>query len=411
MVHFDTTVLSFITKAPQPRRTLIFGSTMHVWSDFFFTLTVPLLPLIKADMNLSYLEVGALRSVFMGASAVLQVPAGFVAEGVGEFWLLIGGNAWVAVGLVVMALIPVYLLLVFVSFIGGLGGGAQHPLSSSMVSRAYDDKGRSTAVGTVNFAGDLGKMLAPAVGGVLGARLGWRSTLRVVGLAGVGFMLMSSAARRAVDIDRPGRTRSSAVESAGDATQMAGFLNLTGVGFLDSATRGAALVFLPFVLEDKGMSISGISGMLFLLFLGGAAGKFLCGWLSDRWGPVNLIWATKGLTSALLVLTFVAPTVAVAPLMIVLGIGLNGTSSVLYATVAEFVPPHRRARLYGVFYTTNEVGSTLAPLFYGRIADVFRLRTTIVIMSILTALVLPVSLGLRKFLAPRVVPPAKTLVD
>ena len=393
----------------QSRRTLVFGSTMHVWSDFFFTLTVPLLPLIKADpdLNLSYTEVGVLRSVFSGASAVLQVPAGFLAEHTGEFWLLIGGNLWVAGGLLIMALVPAYLLLVVVSFLGGLGGGTQHPLASSMVSRAYDDKGRATAVGTVNFAGDLGKMLAPAIGGTLAARLGWRSSLKVVGLAGIGFMVLSSAARRVVEIPRPELTDKPEVERSGEATQVRGFANLSLVGFLDSAGRGAALVFVPFVLEDKGMGLGEISGMIFLLFLGGAAGKYLCGWLVDRWGSVNLIWGTKGLTAALLAALLVAPSAAVGPLIVVLGLGLNGSSSVLYAGVAEMVPAHRRARLYGVFYTTNEVGSVVAPLLFGRIADVFRLRVAVVGIAIMTAAILPLSLGLRRYLAPKEPTPQK----
>ena len=105
----------FRVAACEPRRTLMFGSTMHVWSDLFFALLVPLLPFIKEDMGLSFTEVGLLRSVFSGASAVLQVPAGFLAESAGEFWLLVAGNVWVSVGLVAMALSPVFWALVVAS--------------------------------------------------------------------------------------------------------------------------------------------------------------------------------------------------------------------------------------------------------------------------------------------------------
>ena len=303
-------MLRFITRSPQTRRTLVFGSVMHVWSDLFFALLIPLLPLIKSDpdLELTYTEVGVLRSVFTGASAVLQVPAGLVAEHLGEFWLLIGGNLWVAASLVTMALIPAFVLLVVVGFIGGLGGGTQHPLASSMVSRAYDDSGRSTAVGTVNFAGDLGKMAAPAVGGVLGAKYGWRFTLRAVGLAGVVFMALSVLTRRSVDIGKPPPTRPSAEMRASGGVRMGGFATLSGVGFLDSFARGGALVFIPFVLEEKGMSLSQISAMLFLLFAGGAVGKYLCGRLGERWGSVALIWWTKGPTALLLGLLLLTPS-------------------------------------------------------------------------------------------------------
>lgn len=375
---------------------------MHVWSDLFFALLVPLLPFIKEDMGLSFTEAGLLRSVFSGSSAILQVPAGFLAESMGEFWLLIWGNLWVSAGLVGMALSPVFIALVVASGIGGLGGGMQHPLASSMVSRAYDDKGRATAVGTVNFAGDLGKMIAPLVAGLLAVSMGWRATFFAVGVAGLAFMLASTLSRRAVDIGRPrasGATQSD-VESAGteSETKMAGFIALSGVGLLDSATRTSALVFLPFVMESKGMGAGQISVALFLLFGGGAIGKYVCGWTGDRTGTLILVWLTKGITAALLVAALFTPVALMAPLMALIGIGLNGTSSALYTTVAEFAPPGRRARFYGFFYTTNEVGTVIAPLVYGLVADVFSLYTTMLAMGAATLAILPASLTLRRHL-------------
>ena len=392
---------SLITKAPRSRRTLIFGSTMHVWSDLFFALLVPLLPLIKEDMGLSFTQVGMLRSVFSGASAILQVPAGLLAESAGEFWMLILGNVWVSAGLVAMALAPVFVVLLLVSGVSGLGGGTQHPLASSMVSRAYDDRGRATAVGTVNFAGDLGKMLAPLVAGLFAVRFGWRETFLIVGISGLVFMVASMFTRRAVDIGRP-------VTSAGDASKavtddspgarLGGFITLSGVGVLDSAVRTSALVFLPFVMDAKDMGPGQISAMLFLLFGGGAIGKFVCGWLGDRMDTISLIWATKGLTALFLVASLATPVLLMAPLMVLIGIGLNGTSSVLYATVADLVPADRRARFYGFFYTTNEIGTVAAPLAYGLVADIFSLTTTMLVMGVATAAILPASLTLRKHL-------------
>ena len=139
-------MLNFVIKAPQSRRVLVFGSAMHVWNDLFIALMVPLLPFIKEDLQLSFTEVGLLKSVFTGATAILQIPSGILAETTGEFWLLILGNVWVGLGLVAMALSSSFAVLLGLSFLGGLGGGAQHPLASSMVSRAYEDGGRSTAV-------------------------------------------------------------------------------------------------------------------------------------------------------------------------------------------------------------------------------------------------------------------------
>ena len=386
-------MLNFVIRTPQSRRTLYFGSVMHIWSDLHFALMFPLLPLIESDMGLSFTQVGILRATYSGASAVLQIPAGFLAENMGEFWLLLAGNVWVSFGLVGMALAPVFVMLVVMSFFGGLGGGFQHPLASSMVSRAYDDSGRSTAVGTVNFAGDLGKMLAPPiVAAAIAVSMGWRQLLWIVGVVSLAFMAATALTRRAVDIGRPVR-ETAAHERAGQRrTRLSGFATLSGIGVLDSMARVGALTFLPFVLISKDVSQSQAISMLLFVFIGGAAGKFVVGWLGDKFSTVSLIWATKGLTAVLIVLALYAPMALMVPLLIVLGVGLNGTSSILYATVAEYVPAHRRARYYGFFYTTNEIGTVAAPIVYGVTADAYSLNATMLLMGGATAMILPVSL-------------------
>ena len=229
------------------------------------------------------------------------------------------------------------------------------------------------------------------------------------------FMIASAFTRRAVDVietseqaaaraersRQSGSADSAAQDGAGNA-RMGGFVTLSAVGALDAATRTSALVFLPFVMDANGMSAGQVSFMLVLLFGGGAAGKFVCGWLGDRMSAISLIWATKGLTALGLVATIWLPpsafTLLIIPLAVLIGIGLNGTSSVLYATVANFVPSSKRARYYGFFYTTNEIGTVLAPLAYGLLADALSLNFTMIAMGVATAAILPASLAMRRHL-------------
>ena len=391
--------LGFWTRAPQARRTLLFASATHVWSDLFFALYAPLLPLIKEDLDLSFTEVGMLRSLYSAASTVLQVPVGFLAERVGEFWLLVGGNVWVALGLIGMSLAPGFAALLGATLLGGLGGGTQHPLASGIVSRAYDSKSRATAVGTVNFAGDLGKMAAPAAALIVAVAYGWRETMLFIGIAAVAFFLASTLVRRSVDIGRP-EPADPKQASGGDGGTNAGFRILSAVGFIDSGIRAAALTFVPFILADRGMEESLIFVMLILLLAGGALGKYVCGWLSERHGLISIVWATKASAAVLLAATVVAPMVTIAPLMVLLGVGLNGTSSSLYATVAVFTPQARRSRMYGFFYTTNSIGEFSAPLVFGRLADWSGIRASMGLMGLFAATVLPVSLALRAHLRP-----------
>ena len=69
------------------RNTLIFASVTHIWSDLFFVIIVPLLPLIQSDPDLllSYTEAGLFKSVYAASAAVLQIPAGYLSTTFGEF--------------------------------------------------------------------------------------------------------------------------------------------------------------------------------------------------------------------------------------------------------------------------------------------------------------------------------------
>lgn len=380
-------------------RTLVFASATHVWSDLFFALMIPLLPIMRDDpvLDLSYTEVGLLRTGFGTASIVLQVPAGFLAERWNEFWLLIAGNIWVGVGFLAMAAVTSFVPLFAATLLGGLGGGTQHPLATSMVSRTYRDSGHSSAVGTVNFAGDIGKLLAPLVV-VIG--LGWRSTMRVVGAVGIAFMALSMLAWRSVGSPRAvdGPAGGGPPSMVGSAKPARGLVTLASIGFMDAATRTAALTFVPFVLADRGAGTREVLILLTLLLAGGAAGKYGCGWLDDRYGSIGLVWWTKAMTALLLLAVLFTPVVAAPVLVLVLGFGLNGTSSILYAAVAKFAPSERRASTYGYYYTVTEA-SAIAPVLYGRIADLTNLRVTMMVMAAATALILPASLLVRRHLA------------
>ena len=45
----------------------------------------------------------------------------------------------------------------------GSGGSVQHPVASAFVSREYEGRKRGSALGFLNFAGDLGKLVVPTV--------------------------------------------------------------------------------------------------------------------------------------------------------------------------------------------------------------------------------------------------------
>lgn len=66
--------------------------------------------------------------------------------------------------------------------LGGIGSSTQHPIASSLIASAYEARGSRNALGTYNFAGDLGKMVLPALAACLIAASTWRTTTSVIGV-------------------------------------------------------------------------------------------------------------------------------------------------------------------------------------------------------------------------------------
>ena len=140
------------------RATLAASCIIHFLHDGCSDLLYVLFPLWAREFSLSFAQVGLLRTAYSGALALFQVPAGYLAERWGEPRILAAGTFLTAVGFFCVGTAGGFVPLLVFLMIGGLGSGTQHPLSSSLVSRAYEAGRRRVAIGTYNFSGDLGKV-------------------------------------------------------------------------------------------------------------------------------------------------------------------------------------------------------------------------------------------------------------
>jgi MFS family permease len=173
------------------------------------------------------------------------------------------------------------------------------------------------------------------------------------------------------------------------------------IGVLDSATRMGFLLFLPFVLTEKGASLPTIGLALTLVFAGGAAGKLVCAFIGARIGAIATVWLTEGLTAVVIVALLPLPLEAALVLLPLIGIALNGTSSVLYGSVPDLVSPEWRARAFSIFYTGTIGSGAIAPALYGVVGDLLGVPAALVVVAGVVTLTLPLSLALRPALARR----------
>jgi MFS-type transporter involved in bile tolerance (Atg22 family) len=104
---------------------------------------------------------------------------------------------------------------------------------------------------------------------------------------------------------------------------------------------------------------------------------------------------TEAATAVGILLLLALPLAAMLAVLPLVGLALNGTSSVLYGTVADLVTSDRRARSYAVFYTVGIAASALAPFVYGLASDGTGVPTTLAVIGLVVFLVVPLTRVLR----------------
>jgi MFS family permease len=389
-----------IMTAPAPtmsKRTLTICSTVHTLHDGLADVTYVLLPLLANAFGLSLAQVGVIRGAHRAAMAAFQIPAGILAERIGERGLLAFGTALAGAAFLALGYAQGFWAILAALFFAGMGSAVQHPIASTLVSRAFPVQGRRAALGTYNFAGDVGKF---AFGGLVSllllAGVSWQAPVIGFGVAGVATAI-------AVLWLLTARTRTATRGDAAPPDAASGwgirdrprFFALCLIEVLDSSTRSAFLTFIAFLLIAKGLAAGWAVAAVPLVLVGGMVGKLACGVLAERLGIARMIVITEIATAGGIFATLALPAAGVLVLLPLIGVVVQGTSSVLYATLGEYVSTERLTRAFGLFYTVGSVCGILAPLAFGLVGDRFGVQAAIAALGTTILLTLPLVAALR----------------
>ncbi len=380
----------------KPKRTLATCCTVHAVHDGFSDVTYVLLPLLAQTFGLSLAQVGMIRSAHRVAMASFQIPAGLIAERFGERNLLAIGTLIAGVSFIALGYAPGYWAILLALFFAGVGSAVQHPLSSTIISHAYPGEGRRIALGTYNFFGDVGKF---AFGGIVSlcvlAGISWQAPVVAFGVAGVAAAVMVFLMVK--------NTRSHAPKAVAEKPKVQGwgirhkpaFVALCALDAVDSMTRTGFLTFIAFLLIARGLPEGWAALSVPLILTGGMAGKYACGVLAERLGVLRTIVITEVATGLGILLTLALPAVATFVLLPLVGIVLQGTSSVIYGTIGDLVEQDKLPRAFAMVYTVSACCGIVAPLAYGLLGDAIGIEKTIAVVGGCVLLALPLCLVLR----------------
>src|SRR4029450_5835803 len=147
-----------------------------------------------------------------------------------------------------------FALLVLALLLGGLGAATQHPIGSALVTRAFSGARSLKAFGAYNFAGDVGKVVLPAIATPLLLILPWRPAYTLLGFVGIVAAIVIAIVMPKIAPEPQAAAPELALHMRDEnhSARRFGFRILVLFGITDSVVRGSFFVCLPFLLIGKG---------------------------------------------------------------------------------------------------------------------------------------------------------------
>jgi MFS transporter, FSR family, fosmidomycin resistance protein len=307
----------------------------HFAADFASGSVPALIPFLTDRFHLGYALAALLLLAATVSSSLVQPLFGLWSDRRGALWLIPGGTILAAVGVGLAAVTPLYGLVLFLVFAGGLGVAAFHPEGAKYAAYASGRK-RASGMSYFNIGGNTGYALGAFVTGVLVAAIGFGGGLLamipVAAVAVVLFRLLPSFAELA-----PAGSEGAAQRGLDDRRAMA---LLGAVISLRSVAWFTLLAFVPLWEVSIGHSKAFGNRLLFLMLLAGALGTLALGPIADRVGLRRTLLVTQALVAPLLLVFVYIGGAAGAVALMLVGMCVVGTFGVTMVLSQLYLPRH-----------------------------------------------------------------------
>src|SRR3954468_15239381 len=356
------------------------GHTLTHWYPATFYL---LLPLIGAELGLSYSQIGFILTCQFAAGAIANIPGGIFVDTVGRKGLLMAVSLfWIGFPYLVMGFSHVYWMMLLCATFVGIGNNLWHPTAIPWLADRFPER-KGLVMSFHSMGGNVGDAFAPLVVGAMLAVFSWRDVVLMNVIPGVvmsalilvyiGRLYKAEKSAGAVAKKLAPMTRAERLKSIAALLTNRAVVMLSIGSTFRTMTQSALLTFLPvYLARDMGYAPFWIGACMFALQAAGFAAAPIAGHLSDTMGRRQIVASSMSMTAVVLfAMIFAGGTIWFVVLIAVLGFFLFAVRAVLQAWLLDATPPGLGGSAIGILFGAQAVGAAVGPICAGVLADHF----------------------------------------
>ncbi len=364
--------------------TAAFFSYIHLSHDLSWGLLVALLPFIRADLGLNYLQSGLLASAFTITMGLSQLLGGWLGSRLGQRMVMAAGLGGVGLSGLAIGFSSTYYLILSIFVIMGVFAGAYHPLSNAMLPGYFERSRRGKVVALHGIGGNIGFTISPILGGLLARTLGWRFAYVMLGIpALVAAVLVLKWLRQEKPVNHDesiSRVSANSDTSVEPTPRQLGIIQalravaaVIMLAVIVHFVVGTATAYIPIYLVDRHNVTPFYAAMLLGLIRGGGIiGSLLGGWLSDKWGRKNaLLLALIAIGPVLYFLAKLPFSILLIAVFFLFGLLSQMGQITTLPLIMDNTPAQFRATVFGIYFSLSMEGTSLLQPVAGYFMDIY----------------------------------------
>lgn len=351
---------------------LVICGISHFLNDMIQSIIPSIYPILKANFDFSFAQIGLITLVFQMTSSILQPFTGLYADRHPRPYALSVGMCFTLTGLLLLAFANNYLAILIAVSIVGFGSSVFHPTASRVTQMASGGK-KSLAQSIFQVGGNGGSALGPLLAAIIILPYGQLSIswFALAALLAALIMIRLGAwykARLKYIVKHPQKTPELNTNISKRAKYGALAILILLVFSKYFYTSCITSYFTFFLIDKFGVSVRASQLFLFVFLAAFAIGTVAGGMLGDRFGRKYVIWfSILGAAPFALAMPYVGLTwTIICCFLSGLIIASAFSSIVVYATD---LMPDKVGMIAGVFFGLMFGLGGLGSAFFGWLAD------------------------------------------